>query len=81
METNRDIRVGDIVQHFKGQLYQIIAFALHTETRERVVVYQALYGDFAFYVRPYDMFFSEVDKEKYPEVEATYRMELYKSNS
>lgn len=79
---------GDIVQHFKREItntvnspneyhYKILCIAKNREKDEYMVVYQALYGQFEIYVRPYKMFMSEVDHKKYPEIKQKYRFVLW----
>ena len=88
MNDNR-IRVGDVVRHFKREyvspdtseyLYRVLAFARHTETDEELVIYQAMYPPFKTCARPYEMFMSRVNREKYPEAAQEYRFEVVKSS-
>lgn len=71
-----DPKPQELYRHFKGNIYQIRCLARHTETREMMVVYQAMYDTFEIYVRPLSMFMEEVDHVKYPDVRQRYRFEL-----
>ena len=68
-------KTGDVYKHFKGNLYDVITVAMHTETEEWMVVYREVDGE-KTYVRPLEMFVSKVDKAKYPDVLQEYRFEL-----
>ena len=65
----RKIVKGGLYRHFKGMYYYVLDVATHSETSEQFVVYQKLYDQRDLYVRPLDMFLSDVDQEKYPDVE------------
>ena len=71
-----ELKIKGIYKHFKGDYYLVEDVAVHSETREKYVVYRSLYGESKLYIRPYEMFLSKVDKEKYPNVEQEYRLEL-----
>ena len=71
----QELKIKGIYKHFKGDYYLVEDVAIHSETREKYVIYRALYGDTGLYIRPYDMFLSKVDKEKYPDVEQEYRFQ------
>lgn len=76
---------GTIVRHFKREtirnpgtndyLYEIVGLAEHTESKENMMIYRALYGSGKLYARPLDMFMSEVDRNKYPSIQQKYRFE------
>ncbi len=67
---------GRIYRHFKGDYYLVEDIVIYSEDKSEMVLYRSLYGDGKLYVRPYDMFASEVDREKYPDVKQQYRFEL-----
>ena len=75
MEDKR-FRLHGVYRHFKGDLYILEDAVYHSETKEKMIAYRALYGDNRLWCRPYDMFFEEVDHEKYPKIKQKYRFEL-----
>ena len=73
----REVKVGGKYKHFKGIEVTVILIATDTESMGKLVVYD---HDGEIWARPYEMFISEVDHEKYPEVKQKYRFEEIKDN-
>jgi hypothetical protein len=71
-------KAQEIYRHFKGNMYRILNIAEHTETGEKLVIYQSVDDESKIYARPLDMFMSTVDREKYPDAEQSMRFELVK---
>ena len=68
--------IHGIYRHFKGDYYLVEDIAFDSETQKEMVVYRKLYDDCSLWVRPVEMFLSEVNHNKYPTVEQKYRFEL-----
>lgn len=71
----RCVRHG-VYRHFKGGLYVLEEIAYDADTQERVVLYRALYSEHRLWARPFEDFFAELDRAKYPQAQQKYRFEL-----
>ena len=71
----RKVEKGQMYRHFKGFIIKVIDIATHTETNEKLVIYE---HEGRVWARPMEMFLSKVDNKKYPEVKQEYRFEEIK---
>lgn len=71
-----NLKIKGVYKHFKNNYYILEDVAIHSETGEKYAVYRQLYGNGELYIRPLDMFLSEVDRNKYPDVKQKFRFEL-----
>ena len=72
----RELQIGRVYRHFKGDYYLVEGVANDSETGAPFVIYRKLCGDGGLWLRPLEMFLSKVEKEKYPDCPQEYRFEL-----
>lgn len=77
----KEVLKNRIYKHFKGDSYIVVDIALDSDNLEKKVIYRGLYEDGPLWIRSYDDFLSEVDKEKYPDVKQQYKFELQEIKS
>lgn len=75
-ESYREKMKGKKYRHFKGGLYEVIDIAIHSENEEQIVIYKSCDNPSFIWARPLNMFISEVDRDKYPDVKQKMRFEL-----
>ena len=71
-----ELKIKGIYKHFKGDYYLVEDVAKDSETQEEMIIYRKLYEDCGLWVRQKEMFLSEVDHNKYPNIKQKYRFEL-----
>ena len=77
----QEVKINKKYKHFKGNIYEVIGVGIHSEDNSEYVIYKTTSGEEKIYIRPKDMFCSEVDHKKYPNVKQKYRFELVKDLS